>query len=155
MKPVTSAVYTFEKMRRGDFLYVDKTAFIHELITRSGGCYFLSRPRRFGKSLTISTLKAIFQGKRELFDSLDIAAKDYDWKSYPVIHLDLGGSGAKNAGGLRDYLMFSLGLIAQDMGVELRETVPFLAFLELIRKTSNAAPVVILVDEYDKPADTG
>ena len=151
MKPVTSEIYTFEKMREGDFLYVDKTSFIHELVARYGGCYFLSRPRRFGKSLTISTLKAIFQGKRGLFEGLDIAAKDYDWKKYPVIHLDMGGSGAKNAEGLREYLSYSLGFIAKDMGVELRETTPSLAFMELIREVSRTEPVVILIDEYDKP----
>jgi len=151
MKPVTSAVYTFEKMRHGNYLYVDKTAFIYELIISPGGCYFLSRPRRFGKSLTISTLKAIFQGKRELFEGLAIAELEYDWKSYPVIHLDLGGCGAKNVDDLRDYFMSSLGFIAKDMGIELRETMPYLAFMELIREASRQTPVVILIDEYDKP----
>ena len=151
MKPVTSAIYTFEDLRRGDYVYVDKTAFIHELIAVSKGIYFLSRPRRFGKSLTVSTLKAIFQGKRELFEGLAIAERDYDWKTHPVIHLDMGGSGAKNAAELRDYLMYSLGFIAQDMGVVLREATPSLAFMELIREVSRKTPVVILIDEYDKP----
>ena len=151
MKPVTSAIYTFEDMRQGDLLYVDKTAFIHELIAPPKGIYFLSRPRRFGKSLTISTLKAIFQGKRELFEGLAIDALNYDWKTHPVIHLDMGGSGAKTAAELRDYIMTSLGFISKDMGVELRETTPSLAFMELIREISRQAPAVILIDEYDKP----
>jgi len=151
MKPVTSAVYTFEDLLQGNYVYVDKTAFIHELIAAPKGVYFLSRPRRFGKSLAISTLKAVFQGKRALFEGLNIAARDYDWKIHPVIHLDLGGSGAKNAAGLRDYLMYSIGFIARNMGIELRETTPSLAFMELIREVSRQTPVVILIDEYDKP----
>ena len=87
MKRLTSYVYTFEEMIQGDFLYVDKTEYIWQLITPSSAEYFLSRPRRFGKSLTLSTLKAVFEGKKELFKGLAIYDKPYDWKPYPVIHL--------------------------------------------------------------------
>ncbi|MDR0843198.1 MAG: AAA family ATPase, partial [Acidobacteriota bacterium] len=87
MKNLTSSIYTFENLRRGDNFYVDKTEFLWSLVAPSQGTYFLSRPRRFGKSLTLSTLKAIFQGKRELFKGLAIDGKDYDWKPYPIIHL--------------------------------------------------------------------
>ena len=87
MKNLTSSVYSFEKLRTEDYLYVDKTEFIWNLINPAGESYFLSRPRRFGKSLTISTLKAVFEGKKELFKGLAIYDKPYDWKSYPVIHL--------------------------------------------------------------------
>ncbi|MBO4512174.1 MAG: AAA family ATPase, partial [Victivallales bacterium] len=84
MKDLTTFVYSFEKLILGNFLYIDKTEYIWQLIrTRSEG-YFLSRPRRFGKSLLISTLKAIFQGKKELFEGLAIYDKPYDWKAYPV-----------------------------------------------------------------------
>ncbi len=91
MKNITSSVYTFEDIVKDDFLYVDKTEFIWNLIRQGKAMYFLSRPRRFGKSLTVSTLKAVFQGKKELFKELAIYDKPYDWKQYPVIHLDMNG----------------------------------------------------------------
>ena len=97
MKPITTSVYTFCDLIDGDFLYVDKTASIHELIRNYKGQYFLARPRRFGKSLLISTLKAIFQGRRELFDGLFLSSTDYDWNPYPVIHLDLGAAAAQTS----------------------------------------------------------
>ena len=95
MKDLTSSSYTFEKLIRGNFLYVDKTEFIWKLVRPATGLYFLSRPRRFGKSLTLSTLKAVFEGRRELFEGLAIAKKGYGWKPHPVIHLDLGNCDAR------------------------------------------------------------
>ncbi|MDD3953877.1 MAG: AAA family ATPase, partial [Lentisphaeria bacterium] len=91
MKDLTSSVYTFEKLIEGNYLYVDKTAYLWKLVRPASGIYFLSRPRRFGKSLTISTLKAIFEGKKHLFKGLAIAETSYDWQEHPVIHLDLNG----------------------------------------------------------------
>ena len=90
MKDLTSYVFSFEELIRGNFLYVDKTEYIWKLIQTYKGLYFLSRPRRFGKSLTLSTLKAVFEGKKELFKGLAIYDKPYDWKPYPVIHLSFG-----------------------------------------------------------------
>ena len=81
-------VQNFESIRSENWLYVDKTALIHKLVT-NGKYYFLSRPRRFGKSLLISTLEAYFQGKRELFKGLAIDKLTYDWEPRPVFHLDL------------------------------------------------------------------
>ena len=81
-------VQNFEKIRKGDFLYVDKTELIYQLVD-SGSYYFLSRPRRFGKSLLISTLEAYFQGKRELFVGLALERLEQDWVERPVFHLDL------------------------------------------------------------------
>ena len=83
-------VQDFESLRNGGFYYVDKTDLVYRLATE-GKYYFLSRPRRFGKSLLISTLKAYFLGKRELFDGLAIANLEKEWKEYPVIHLDFTG----------------------------------------------------------------
>ena len=91
MKNLTVSISDFEKLRREGYLYVDKTEYIWNLINPAGGSFFLSRPRRFGKSLTLSTLKAIFQGKKELFEGLAIYDKPYDWKEYPIIHLDMNG----------------------------------------------------------------
>src|SRR5258708_6148592 len=81
-------VQHFQRLREEGFLYVDKTEWIYRLITK-GVAYFFSRPRRFGKSILVSTLEAIFQGKKNLFSGLWIDHADYEWKEFPVIHLDL------------------------------------------------------------------
>jgi len=83
MKPLTTCVYTFSKLIDGGFLYVDKSAGIYELLRLACGQYFLARPRRFGKSLLVSTLKAIFPGQRELFGGLYITDTDYNRQTYP------------------------------------------------------------------------
>ena len=79
-------IQEFEKLRTEGYLYVDKTAFVYELVS-TGAAYFLSRPRRFGKSLLISTFQAYFAGKKELFEGLDIEQLEKDWTTYPVLHL--------------------------------------------------------------------
>ena len=153
MKDLTSSVYTFEDLVNGHYLYVDKTEYIWNLIRPYKGIYFMSRPRRFGKSLTISTLKAVFQGKRDLFKGLAISKKKYDWKEYPVIHLDMANCNAKNAGELEDFLFDILSGLAEHFGVGIRGQSNAMRFEFLVRDvaTSADAPVVILLDEYDKP----
>ena len=93
MKELNTSTFNFPAIIENNFLYVDKTEYIWRLIRPGKGEYFMSRPRRFGKSLLISTLKAIFQGRRELFQGLAIDGEDYDWRKYPVIHLDFGSAG--------------------------------------------------------------
>ena len=88
--PIMTANGSVENLPRGGYVYADKTAYLHSLVRQEGTMCFLSRPRRFGKSLTVFTLEAIFQGKRELFKGLAIDALDYDWKTYPVIPIDFG-----------------------------------------------------------------
>ncbi len=153
MKKLTSSVYTFEDIVKDDFLYVDKTEFIWKLISQGKAMYFLSRPRRFGKSLTISTLKAVFQGKKELFKGLAIYDKPYDWKQYPVIHLSFGDYGVVSDAfkELPDYLMSKMQSLAKEHSVTLTEQTPGLCFAELIDKLARNGQVVILIDEYDKP----
>jgi hypothetical protein len=152
MKPITTSVYTFSDLIEGDFLYVDKTAAIHELIRNCKGQYFLARPRRFGKSLLVSTLKAIFQGRRELFDGFFLASTDYDWKPYPVIHLDLGAATAQTPADLEDNLLREVRYNAQENRIAITATGAASAFLELTRQLAHRdGKVVILVDEYDKP----
>ena len=85
-------IQSFEDIRRGGYVYVDKTALIYKLAA-TGKYYFLSRPRRFGKSLLISTMEAYFKGRKELFDGLAIASLEKDWTEYPVLHFDLGDTG--------------------------------------------------------------
>jgi len=81
-------IQQFEKLREDEWVYVDKTRLIYELV-QGGSCYFLSRPRRFGKSLLLSTLEAYFQGKKLLFEGLAIERLETEWNAYPVLHLDL------------------------------------------------------------------
>ena len=88
MKPIPEDTGSFLSIRNDGQLYVDKTAYLHRMITASRKCYFLARPRRFGKSLMITTLKEIFNGRKDLFEDLAIAKTDYDWKKYPVVHFD-------------------------------------------------------------------
>lgn len=100
--PVSTA--DFERIRTENFLYVDKTQYIYSLVCKSG-FYFLSRPRRFGKSLLLSTIDAYFRGKRELFDGLEISRLQTGvWESFPVLHLDLSGKNYSDKGSLESLL---------------------------------------------------
>ena len=88
LRKLPIGIQTFENIRREGYVYVDKTALIYRLVT-TGKPYFLSRPRRFGKSLLLSTLESYFEGRRELFEGLAIADLEEAWQEYPVLHLDL------------------------------------------------------------------
>jgi len=143
---------SFSNLRESGCIYVDKTGYIAKLIAISGKMYFLSRPRRFGKSLTVSTLEAIFQGRRELFKGLAIDALDYDWKTYPVIHIDFGNCGRNTAEDLEAWLKKAMRQVAASYGI----AVPDLSqhaddvFSDLIDGLSCLGKVVVLIDEYDK-----
>ena len=92
MKPIATDISDFEALRKTGKVYVDKTAYLHRLITDPSRIFFFcARPRRFGKSLSVTTLKSIFLGHREFFDGLAIAKTDYDWKPHAVIHFNWGG----------------------------------------------------------------
>ena len=154
MKDLTSYLFSFEDLIQGNFLYVDKTEYIWQLIRPSREGYFLSRPRRFGKSLTVSTLKAVFEGKKELFKDLAIYDKPYDWKPYPVIHLSFGDYNPTNntPDKLNAYLLDKVRTVAAQHSVKLPPTIdPSSAFGKLIDALFRKSQVVILVDEYDKP----
>ena len=150
MKRLTSSIFSFEKIINEGILYVDKTEFIWNLI-QDEGTYFLSRPRRFGKSLTVSTLEAVFQGKKDLFKGLAIYDKPYDWKPYPVIHLDFANVNASTADQMESYLNDKLAMQASAFGVALKGTSSSTRFENLIQDLARQGKVVILVDEYDKP----
>ena len=143
---------SFSNLRESGCIYVDKTGYIAKLIAISGKMYFLSRPRRFGKSLTVSTLEAIFQGKRELFKGLAIDALDYDWKKYPIIHIDFTNCWKKTADALDGWLKDRLEEVADAYGtgpLDMTKTSDDL-FAKLILLLSKKDKVVVLVDEYDK-----
>ena len=145
MKQIDTSTFSFPDIIGNDFLYVDKTRFIWNLVRKKKGEYFLSRPRRFGKSLLVSTLKALFQGRRELFSGLAIDRTDYEWNAYPVIHLDFGACGVKTADELETYLNYLLDRVAKALGLELREKGASIRFENLIADaaaTSAAGQVV-------------
>lgn len=145
-------IQNFEKIRREGYSYVDKTALLYQLV-KTGQYYFLSRPRRFGKSLMISTLEAYFQGKRELFNGLAMESLEKDWTVHPVLHMDL------NTRNYHDYESL-LGILNQNLegweklyGDEKKDRVPEERFMYVIQRAyeQTGHHVVILIDEYDKP----
>jgi hypothetical protein len=151
MKNLTTSVYTFEDLLKGKFLYVDKTETLWKMLEPAKGIYFLSRPRRFGKSLTLSTLKAVFQNKKHLFKGLALENKPHAWKEYPVIHLDLGSKEVQSQDELKVYLSDRVNKIAADYNVKLSTKAYDARFQELIETLGKPGKIVILIDEYDKP----
>ncbi|MFH0734972.1 MAG: AAA family ATPase [bacterium] len=151
MKNLPIGIQTFEKIISEKFLYVDKTELIYELID-SSGYYFLSRPRRFGKSLLISTLKEIFSGNKELFKDLYIYDK-IDWITYPVIRLDMSNViSSKGKDFFGESIINMLNIIANEYNIIIENPIDYTdAFRKLIYKLSKINKVVVLVDEYDKP----
>ena len=145
-------IQNFESLRRDGYFYVDKTAKIYEL-AKTGRYYFLSRPRRFGKSLLVSTLEAYFQGKKELFEGLAMQEVEKEWKQYPVLHLDLNTRKYESEDSLSELLDEYLigweniyGKNEAEKGLERR-------FAGVIRRAheKTGERVAILIDEYDKP----
>lgn len=146
-------VQSFRRMREDDNIYVDKTALIHRLAQNKNN-FFLSRPRRFGKSLLCSTLKCYFEGRRELFRGLAIDALETEWKRYPVLHLDFNSNNYQlGIGVLDDLIDRALGAMAAAYGITLTSASQGGRFGELLLKVheSTGMPVVLLFDEYDKP----
>jgi Predicted AAA-ATPase/PD-(D/E)XK nuclease superfamily len=151
LKPLPLNVQTFKNMREGNYVYVDKTEHIHRLTTTRIGMYFLSRPRRFGKSLTVSTLKELFEGNRALFKGLWIDDK-WDWSvTHPVIHISFAALGYKELG-LETAIKDKLKSIADKSSITFSNNSLQQQFKELIEKLyEQHGKVVILIDEYDKP----
>lgn len=145
-------IQNFESLRREGYVYVDKTALLWQL-ANTGRYYFLSRPRRFGKSLLISTLEAYFSGKRELFEGLAIEQLETEWKQYPVLHVDLNAKYYNSREALLKILNMHLERWEALYGDEFKERDPEERFMHIIEKAyrQTGSQVVILVDEYDKP----
>lgn len=145
-------IQNFEKIRNGNYCYIDKTDLIYQLI-KSGQYYFLSRPRRFGKSLLISTLEAYFQGKKELFEGLALAQLEKEWIEYPILHLDLNAQKYDTPESLYSMLNNALCIWENLYGSRPSETNLSLRFQGVIQRAAEKwnRPVVILIDEYDKP----
>ncbi|WP_299362876.1 AAA family ATPase, partial [uncultured Parabacteroides sp.] len=145
-------IQNFEKIRRDGYFYVDKTALVYQL-AKSGSYYFLSRPRRFGKSLLLSTLEAYFEGKKELFAGLAIEELEKNWERYPVLHLDLNTQEYNSVDSLKEKLNIALTEWEKECGAEPAEKSLSTRFEGIIKRTSRkmGQRVVILIDEYDKP----
>lgn len=146
-------IQTFERIRKENKLYIDKTEYVYRM-THSGGCYFfLSRPRRFGKSLLVSTFESYFSGKKELFEGLAIEKLEQEWMEYPVLHFDMSGGKHMEKEQLEDYLSNRLeaeerkwGITHSKRGVNDRLTELITTAYEISGKQ-----VVVLIDEYDAP----
>ena len=145
-------IQSFESLRKGGYCYVDKTQLVYQLV-KTGKYYFLSRPRRFGKSLLLSTLEAYFKGQKELFAGLKIAGLEQAWQEYPVLHLDLNAQKYTTSQDLADILNAALSRWEKQYGSDASEVSLSLRFQGIVRRAveRTARNVVILIDEYDKP----
>ena len=145
-------IQSFECLRSEGFVYVDKTALVKKLVSE-GKCYFLSRPRRFGKSLLMSTIEAYFKGKKHLFDGLAMAELETEWKEHPVLHLDLNAKPYTKLQDLYDLLDDQLTFYERQYDSIATDKSPEGRFRQLIRsaKQKTGRGAVVLVDEYDKP----
>ncbi len=143
---------SFTTIRTQNQFYVDKTAYIYRMASK-GKYYFLSRPRRFGKSLLVSTMEAYFKGQRELFDGLAIASLEKNWTQHPVLHLDFSADDMSNYEGLNAYLHATLSKWENKYGKDPNETSFGSRFAGIIERAYELSGngVVVLVDEYDNP----
>ena len=154
MKKLPIGIQTFSSVIEGDFVYIDKTPMVAQML-EGAGRYFLSRPRRFGKSLLLDTIKSIFEGRKALFEGLYLESR-WDWqKSWPVIQIDLANAGVHSLDMLDDWLHQQLDENQQALNLDVEHhTNPAIRFTRLIQeaaKQSQQQQVVILIDEYDKP----
>ena len=145
-------IQSFEKLRKNNYVYVDKTPFVYDL-AQTCSPYFLSRPRRFGKSLFLSTMKAYFEGKKELFTGLALEKLEKDWIEYPVIYFNFAQDGYSTDESLNANLNYILSNYEEKYGIEKKEERFSNRFEQIIKKANEITgrQVVILIDEYDKP----
>lgn len=145
-------IQSFEEIRNSDYVYVDKTTLIYQMVSK-GKYYFLSRPRRFGKSLLVSTMEAYFSGRKELFEGLVMESLEKDWTEYPVLHLDLTGSSYTDISHLKVSLdqhlrkwesLYDVTPMSEDLSSRFKDIID-----AAYRKAGQK--VVILIDEYEKP----
>ncbi len=153
MQKLPLGIQSFEVLRTRGYVYIDKTEIIHRLVTE-GMYYFLARPRRFGKSLLVSTLRCLFEGRRELFQGLWIAEADrWDWQPQPVVVIDFNSIALDTPEHLQQGLLYQLAQRASEAQLQLVSPSYVSQFGELITGLSRQTgqPVVVLIDEYDKP----
>lgn len=146
-------IQTFEKIRNGNYLYIDKTEIIYRLTHAASNYVFLSRPRRFGKSLLTSTLKAYFEGRRDLFKGLAMERLETEWTEYPVLHFDMSLGKHMEKEQLERYLLSQLEQIEEDYGIHSDSPDSNIRLTKLIRHVyeQTGRQAVVLIDEYDAP----
>ena len=152
MKKLPVGIQNFRKIISGDYVYVDKTQYIYNLIN-GASYYFLSRPRRFGKSLLLDTIGEVFSGDKELFKGLWIYDSDYGFNKHPVIRLDMSNISNKTPEVLENALMLALQMRIFEEGFDIPGGIPshmFKCLIELLCKKYDQR-IVVLIDEYDKP----
>jgi hypothetical protein len=152
MRKMPIGMQMFDEIVTGGYAYVDKTVWVYEL-AKEGKYFFLGRPRRFGKSLLLSTLRAYFEGKKELFEGLAIEKLEKEWTPYPVFHINLNVMAYGNIRDLSEGLDTNLRIYEERWGVAPRDAMPSTRFFDLIRRAyeSTGQKVVVLIDEYDRP----
>ena len=145
-------IQTFSEIRRRDMLYVDKTEYVYRMAS-SGKFFFLSRPRRFGKSLIVSTFQSYFEGRKELFKGLAIEKLEHEWTEYPVLHFDMSGGKHLDKEQLNRYLLSVLTENENRFGIKADAIDPNIRLMNLIKSLyqQTGKQVVVLIDEYDAP----
>ena len=158
MKPIATDTNDFPRLRRENCIYVDKTEYVHRLVSQPGSrLFFMSRPRRFGKSLTLSVLKALFSGRRELFDGLFIAEKtDWNWdETYPIIHFEFNDVTTTSVEDFEESFAIHVQERLENAGYSYDKALPppenFGKAIESLSAKNGGKGVVILIDEYDAP----
>ena len=156
MRPIATDTNDFPRLRNDGCIYVDKTKFIHRLLTTVGTkLYFISRPRRFGKSLTLSVLKALFAGRRELFDGLYLGRTDWKWEKYPVIHFEFNDVDASSVEefekSFAEHVRERLEAVGYAYDGTKTVAFNFGNAIESLSAANGGKGVVILIDEYDAP----
>ncbi|MEI6790057.1 MAG: ATP-binding protein [Myxococcaceae bacterium] len=152
MKKLPDNIADFKVLREGNYIYADKTKYIYNLLTGSGQNFFLSRPRRFGKTLLISVLEQIFLGNRDLFKGLWIEQSDYIWPKHPVLRLSMAGINSSTPEQFEKSLSLKLKKIAAQHGIQFeKDEVSSDRFSTLIQELSKTGRVVVLIDEYEHP----
>ena len=146
-------IQTFERIRKEDKFYIDKTEYVYRMTHTDGTYFFLSRPRRFGKSLLVSTFQSYFEGRKDLFEGLAIGKLEKEWETYPVLHFSLAGGKHMEKEQLERYLLFILNDNEKRFSVECDSPDPNVRLLNLIKTVcqKSCKQVVILIDEYDAP----
>lgn len=146
-------IQTFERIRREDKLYIDKTEYVYRMAHTSGAYFFLGRPRRFGKSLLVSTFQSYFEGRKDLFNGLAIERLEKEWTEYPVLHFDMSGGKHMNPQQLEEYLGYRLKDEETKWGISSPANGTNNRLIDLINTVyrKSGRQVVVLIDEYDAP----
>ena len=150
MKKLPIGIQSIQEILEEGYIYIDKTAFARDLVV-NGKHYFMSRPRRFGKSLFLNTLEEIFKGNKELFKGCQIYDSDYEWQEHPVLHFDFSQTPSSSSGELKLSLQEAVEKKAKFYGIATEGSSIQIHLTTLIEELAKKNRVAVLVDEYDSP----